>query len=125
MDDEGDGPELPQPPPPQAPAPPPRPDIKIRDLTRHRNCSVCGNEKAPYIEIEVDGVLEYTCEECYEGQVIEIAACRACGGALEAADRFCGKCGAPRAVTCPACGADVADEDRFCGKCGSKVTTPS
>jgi len=121
MDDEGEEPDVP--PPPTAPAAPPRPDIKIRDLTRQRNCAVCGKEKTPYIEIEVDGVLEYTCQACYEGQVIEIAACRACGAALEAADKFCGKCGAPRAVTCASCGADVADEDRFCGKCGAKVTT--
>src|SRR3990172_9129895 len=102
MDDEGEEPDVP--PPPTAPAAPPRPDIKIRDLTRQRNCAVCGKEKTPYIEI---------------------AACRACGAALEAADKFCGKCGAPRAVTCASCGADVADEDRFCGKCGAKVTTPS
>ena len=124
MDDQGEGPELPRPPPPQTPAPPPRPDIKIRDLTRQRNCSVCGKEKAPYIEIEVDGVIEYTCKDCYEGQVIEISACRACGGGLEEADRFCGRCGTPRAVTCPACSADVGDEDGFCGKCGAKVTRP-
>jgi len=121
MDGEGEEPDVSPPPPP--PAAPPRPDIKIRDLTRQRNCAVCGKEKTPYIEIEVDGVLEYTCQACYEGQVIEIAACRACGAALEAADKFCGKCGAPRAVTCASCGADVADEDRFCGKCGAKVTT--
>ena len=124
MDDEGEGPELPRPPEPEAPAAPTRPDIKIRDLTRQRNCSVCGKEKAPYIEIEVDGVLEYTCRECYEGQVIELAMCRSCGGALEAADRFCGKCGTARAIACAACGADVRGEDGFCGKCGSRITSP-
>jgi predicted amidophosphoribosyltransferase len=106
------------------PAAPARPDIKIRDLTRRRNCSSCGKVKTPYIEIEVDGVLEYTCQECYEGQVIEIAACRACGAGLEAADQFCGKCGAPRRVACAACGADLAENDGFCGKCGAKVTAP-
>lgn len=121
MDEDGEEPGLPRAPEPAEPAAPPRPDIKIRDLTRHRNCSVCGKVKTPYIEIEVDGVLEYTCQECYEGQVIEIAACRACGGALEAADRFCGKCGTQRLSACPACAKEVSEGDRFCGKCGAKL----
>jgi ribosomal protein L40E len=122
MDDEGDepGPDPPEPPGPQAP--PARPEIKIRDLTRQRFCSMCGKEKAPHVEIEVDGVLEYTCRECYEGQVIELTMCRSCGSALEAGDNFCGKCGSPRAVACASCGAAVDEEDRFCGKCGAKVT---
>ena len=106
---------------PPEPVSPPKPDLRIRDLgVRPRGCSVCGEPKAPHIEIEVDGVLEYTCRECYEGQVIELAACRSCGAALEAADGFCGKCGAPRQRACPACAADLADGDRFCGKCGAK-----
>lgn len=125
MDDKGEGPEFPGPPPP-ATSTPPRPDLKIRDLTRQRNCSVCGKEKAPYIEIEVDSVLEYTCRECYEGQVIEIAACRSCGAALEAADQFCGRCGTKHRIACAACGSDLGDGDGFCGRCGAKVTsTPS
>ena len=106
----------------QAPPAPARPDIKIRDLTGLRTCSVCGKEKASYIEIEVDGVVENTCKECYEGQVIEISACRACGAALEASDGFCGRCGTSRALACPTCGTAVGEGDRFCGKCGSKVT---
>ena len=89
--------EAPEPEPP-APSAPPRPELKIRDLgTRPRGCSVCRKPKLPYVEIEVDGVLEYTCKECYEGQIIELAACRQCG-------------------------AGVGDDDRFCGKCGTKVT---
>jgi len=123
-EDEAREPEIQRPPEPsETPIPTPRPELKIRDLgTRSRGCSVCGKEKAPYVEIEVDGVLEYTCRECYEGQVIELAACRSCGAALEAADHFCGRCGAPRQATCASCGADVGDEDRFCGKCGTKIT---
>ncbi len=111
--------------PPEPPAvavPPPRPELRIRDLgTRPRGCSVCGKEKKPYVEIEVDGVLEYTCQECYEGQVIELAACRGCGGALEPGDAFCGRCGTARLANCPSCGTALAEEDRFCGKCGARI----
>ena len=107
---------------PETPTTPPKPELKIRDLgERPRGCSVCGKDKKPYVEIEVDGVLEYTCQECYEGQVIELAACRRCGAALEAADVFCGRCGTPRQATCASCGVDVGDEDRFCGKCGASA----
>ena len=124
--DDGPGPEEPEikrpPEPPETPVPPPKPELKIRDLgTRHRGCSVCGKAKLPYVEIEVDGVLEYTCKECYEGQVIELTACRTCGAALEASDAFCGKCGRPRQSACPSCRADLGEEDRFCGKCGTKI----
>ena len=113
---EDDGPEAPS-------TSPPKPELKIRDLgVRPSGCSVCGAPKAPHIEIEVDGVLEYTCKECYEGQVVELTACRSCGAALEAADAFCGKCGTPRVAKCESCGAAANEEDRFCGKCGAKVT---
>lgn len=127
MNHEGEEPDFAESPPPQAPSAPERPDIIIRDLTGRRTCSVCRKEKAPYIEIEVDGVVESTCRECYEGriveeQVIEVTSCRTCGAAVEVADRFCGRCGALRVVACPACGTAVAEEDRFCGKCGSKLT---
>ena len=121
-----EGPETPppeRPPEPPPEPPPPREEIKIRDLgSRPRGCSVCGKDKEPYIQFEVDGVLEYTCKECYEGEVIELVACRKCGAAMDAKDKFCGKCGAPRAVRCASCGADLRNEDQFCGKCGTTVT---
>lgn len=122
-EDEADEPEIVRPPePPETPVPPPRPELKIRDLgVRPSACSVCGKPKPPYVEIEVDGVPEYTCKECYEGQVIELAACRACGAALEPGDAFCGRCGAARPTKCGSCGAPVTEDDRFCGKCGAKV----
>lgn len=108
--------------PPPTDAPPPKPDIRIRDLTEGpRGCSVCGQVREPYIEIEVDGVIEYTCRECYEGEVGELAACRQCGAALEPEDRFCGKCGTPRTRTCPSCGAELGEADGFCGKCGARA----
>ncbi len=112
-------------PPPESPEPaaPPRPELRIRDLTaRPRGCSVCGKSKPAYIEIEVDGVPEYTCQECYEGQVIELTACRKCGTALEGGDNFCGKCGTPRLLRCSSCGSELDEEDRFCGKCGTRLT---
>ena len=104
------------------PAAPTKPELRIRDLGERRGCSVCGKEKPPHIEILVDGAFEYTCRECYEGQVIELAACRTCGAALEAVDEFCGKCGTPRVLKCASCGTEAGPEDRFCGKCGAKVT---
>lgn len=108
---------------PSEPAGPPKAELRIRDLgARPRGCSVCGQPKTPYVEVEVDGVLEYTCKECYEGDVIELAACRKCGAALESGDHFCGKCGTPRVLTCPSCAAEVDEEDRYCGKCGTKLT---
>ncbi len=115
MDEEG--------PPPEAEPAPPRDEIRIRDLTgRPTACSVCGQPKPVYVEIEVDGVVEYTCRDCYEGDVVELVACRKCGAALEATDAFCGKCGAPRVLACRACGASLTDGDAFCGKCGASVT---
>ena len=123
-EDEAREPEIQRPPePPETSVPPPKPELRIRDLgTRPRGCSVCGKEKAPYVEIEVDGILEFTCQECYEGQVIELAACRKCGAALEGGDHFCGRCGAPRQAACPSCGTELDEEDRFCGKCGARIT---
>lgn len=116
--DEDDLPET-----PSSPAPPAKPEIRIRDLTgRPRGCNVCGKPKPAFIEIEVDGVREYTCRECYEGEVVELVACRRCGGALSAGDRFCGKCGAARLDRCPACEAPAQEGDRFCGKCGAAIT---
>lgn len=118
--------ELPATPPEAAePAAPPKPELRIRDLgrkSRPRGCSVCGKPNPPHVEIEVDGVLEYTCVECYEGKVIEVTACRSCGTAMEAPDNFCGKCGTPRLMKCPSCGAAADEEDRFCGKCGARLS---
>ncbi|HEV8593916.1 MAG TPA: zinc ribbon domain-containing protein [Thermoplasmata archaeon] len=120
MDPEDEAPERPEIP---APTAPPKPELRIRDLTdRPRGCNVCGKAKPAFIEIEVDGVLEYTCQGCYEGQVIELTACRKCGAAMEPADHFCGKCGTPRLMACASCGNELDEEDRFCGKCGTKVT---
>ena len=122
MDPEEPEDDVPPVEPPAPPAAPPKPELRIRDLgTRPRGCNVCGKAKPPHIEIEVDGVLEYTCKECYEGQVIELAACRSCGAAMESADHFCGKCGTPRIAKCSSCGAEVGEEDVFCGKCGTKL----
>lgn len=110
-------------PPGEPEAPPPKDEIKIRDLTgRPRGCASCGRPREPFIEVEVDGVLEYTCRECYEGEVVVLVACRSCGAAIEAGDAFCGKCGTARARACAGCGADLGGDDGFCGKCGAAVT---
>jgi len=122
MDPENPADAPPEPPGP-ADAPPQKPELRIRDLGfRPRGCNVCGEPKPPYVEIDMDGVPEYTCKECYERQFIEITACRKCGAAMEAADAFCGKCGSPRTAKCPSCGAEAGEDDRFCGKCGTGIT---
>jgi hypothetical protein len=117
------------PPPPGPPAPPPKAEIKIVDASSKRRgkaCVVCGRPKPPYVEVDVDGVGEYTCQDCYElqaqGLSAEVAAyCVTCGAALLAGDHFCGRCGTPAALRCPKCGARPQEEDAFCGKCGAAL----
>jgi adenylate cyclase len=48
-------------------------------------------------------------------------ACSACGGENAEQMRFCGHCGAARAVgwTCASCGGENAPGTRFCGHCGA------
>ena len=118
--------------PPTPPAPTPKEEIKIVDAaTRRRGkaCVVCGRPKAAYIEVDVDGVVEYTCQDCYELQAQglsgEITAyCVKCGVALLKGDHFCGRCGTPAALQCPKCGARQDEEDAFCGKCGTALRSP-
>ena len=122
---------LPQPPPPTAP--PPKQEIKIVDASTKRRgkaCVVCGRPKAPYIEVDVDGVVEHTCQDCYELQAQGLsgevtAYCVTCGAALLKGDHFCGRCGTPAALRCPKCGARPEEEDAFCGKCGAALRAPA
>lgn len=44
--------------------------------------------------------------------------CPSCGAETKAGNRFCGKCGAPLALTCAACGALNEPGASFCGQCG-------
>ena len=118
---------LPSPPPP--PAPPPRPELRIVEAERKRRgkaCVVCGRSKPAYVEIEIDGVVEYTCRDCYElqsqGLSSEVAEfCTNCSATLLKGDHFCGRCGTPASVRCPKCGARPDEEDAFCGKCGAPL----
>jgi class 3 adenylate cyclase len=47
------------------------------------------------------------------------ARCSACGEVNDAAQRFCGHCGAALTQTCAACGEDNPPGFRFCGACGA------
>ncbi len=49
----------------------------------------------------------------------ETARCSACGAVNDAAQRFCGHCGAALTQTCAACGEDNPPGFRFCGACGA------
>ena len=101
--------------PPPAPAPP-RPELRFRDLSSPRGCSVCGREREPYVRVEIRGRMEYTCRECATGRAG--VACASCGERLETGDRFCGRCGRPTELKCAGCATPHESGDRFCGKCG-------
>lgn len=102
--------------------------LRIREYSeprQHETCMVCGQEKEPYILIEYENKAEYTCEECYKKSVGEpvtaVLKCAECGGDVEDADDFCGKCGAKQKQNCPDCGERISSKDAFCGKCGAKL----
>jgi hypothetical protein len=52
--------------------------------------------------------------------------CWACGGNINATDRFCSACGAPKTlysqVKCQTCSAELPSDAAFCPKCGGKVS---
>jgi len=115
---------------PEVPVAPPRPELRIVDFsTKKINpfCTVCGLEKDRYLEVEVRGVIEYTCKDCYRRSrgapaMPPAATCRKCGNPMLAGDNFCGKCGNPAVLKCTACNNEVEEEDRFCAKCGAKLS---
>ena len=125
--DEGEE-EFDLPSPPAPPAAPSRPELRIVEATkrRARTCVVCGRSRPAYVEIEIDGVVEYTCQDCYELQSQGLSSevtefCTKCGAAILKGDHFCGRCGTPAALRCPKCGARPEEEDAFCGKCGAPL----
>ena len=109
----------------QEEAQPPKPEIRIVDFSEKKinpYCTVCGKKKERYLEIEVDGVVEYTCKECYtgSGQIVVIT-CKNCSSEMEQGDNFCSQCGAPAVIRCSSCNAEIEEEDKFCAKCGVKL----
>ncbi len=48
--------------------------------------------------------------------------CPACGGRVQAGDRFCAHCGTALQRLCPHCGVAVAPQGRFCPGCGRPLT---
>ncbi len=53
------------------------------------------------------------------------SACPSCATPVEAADRFCKKCGWTLRSSCPSCGTPASTQDRFCAKCGARLDSPS
>jgi len=113
---------------PAPPPPPNRPELRIVEATKRRAkaCVVCGRSKPAYVGVEIDGVVENTCQDCYElraqGLSSEVSEfCAKCGAALLKGDHFCGRCGTPASLRCPRCGARPEEEDAFCGKCGAPL----
>jgi len=125
---EDQGPPLPEEPEPIVPEGP-RPEIRLRDMSAPRGCSVCGRDREPYIRFEIRGRMEYTCRSCHTGEPDPAPAvtatagrvCTACAAALDPADTFCGKCGSPAQRNCGTCGKPYGADDAFCGKCGRKI----
>ncbi len=114
---------------PEVPVAPPRPELQIVDFSEKKfsqYCVVCGLKKDRYLEVEVRGVIEYTCKDCYirtKGIVASPPAtsCKKCGMPMVLGDNFCGKCGNPAVLRCTACNGEVDEEDKFCAKCGAKL----
>ncbi|MGH7697155.1 MAG: ATP-binding protein, partial [Candidatus Dormibacteria bacterium] len=50
-----------------------------------------------------------------------MSACSSCGEEVPPGQRFCGSCGASRALACSQCGAPLQAGQRFCGDCGTPV----
>lgn len=49
--------------------------------------------------------------------------CRSCSAEVPPGAKFCGHCGAPRALHCPACGTLTSQPDqRFCLECGAPIS---
>ena len=115
--------------PPEVQVPPPKPELQIIDFSRKRinpYCIVCGMEKDRYLEVETNGVIEYTCKSCYaKSHLVPVSptaiSCGSCGAPMAVGDNFCGKCGVPAILRCVACNNEVDEEDRFCAKYGAKL----
>jgi hypothetical protein len=123
---EEDGPLEPD---PEEPEPtPPKEEIRIVEMsesgeaTMEKMCKVCQELKPAYVEVESEGVIEYTCKNCFEKDVADTGkSCWSCDTSIKDDDAFCGKCGSPAEKKCSECGEPAKDDDAFCGKCGSKL----
>ncbi len=117
-------PDEPEEPQPQEP----KESIRIVDMSSgdpepsEKVCRVCGQLKPVYVEVESDGVIEYTCEGCFQKDVAPLTkTCRECDAQVDHDDAFCGKCGKPTELKCGECGSTAREDDAFCGKCGKKL----
>ncbi len=102
-------------------------------------CCICGENKVPYISIEIEDGVEATCEECYNKQRMAIS------GKIEGEEKKTFKLKKKEEeiekveeekkekieekeehvekveMKCKNCGALIKEEDVFCGKCGKSV----
>lgn len=106
----------------------PKEEIRIVDMSGadgepvDRVCRVCGLLKPVYVEVESQGIVEYTCKECFQKDVAPpTKTCRECSAPVKQDDAFCGKCGKPTELRCGECGSTAKEGDAFCGKCGSTL----
>jgi hypothetical protein len=100
-----------------------REEIKIKDFSEYKKCSVCGELKVPYIEVESSGGAEFTCADCYESIYSQGAKlkCPSCESECPEEDNFCWKCGYRLRLICATCGFKSDTDDKFCRRCGEKL----
>lgn len=100
-----------------------REEVKIKDYSAFKPCSVCGEAKVPYIEIEFNGIVERTCKDCYEAQYTPKLKlrCPSCSSECVEEDNFCWKCGFRLHLICPTCGSKGDIGDKFCRQCGGRL----
>lgn len=114
------------------------------DASREERCSVCDQLKPPFIEMEVDNGVEYTCQECFNAQVsganaatapvsaqaeenVSSASKEEDAGKIPVKDaktfdecKHCAKPLEPGDMFCGGCGKSIIEE-RFCPQCGNKT----
>jgi len=91
-------------------------------------CGICGRATTTLVPREFQGQIVHLCSECVASRTATLSpssnqSCGACGGALDAGDAFCGRCGTRVPPRCPVCGAIAEPDDRFCGTCGTDLGT--
>ena len=98
-------------------------EIRIKDFSAYKRCVVCGEQKIPYIELEVNGKLECTCRDCYDAQYAQKTdvKCPSCTSFCGEGDNFCWKCGNRLQLICATCGSKGDPGDKYCRQCGGKM----
>jgi hypothetical protein len=97
------------------------PDKQLQD-PQNSSIIVSANQKANEGQ---SGVITALTDQTNNSREVT-ANCRACGAELNATDRFCSACGAPKKshsqVNCQTCSVELPSDAAFCPNCGAKVS---